>query len=222
MSFLVSFEPDDLGHAGDEKATAMEDGLTQIVSDMNAASNNVKVATQFTEVLQCHPDVFKNSPLGLTDLLQLEGGSDDYIKDSFLPDVMAMAKDDALPDTNVDEKVPGRALLKHAFFQVKTLKDHVDALTKKHAGLQKRFAQHKESMKATLTKKRSAAEKECRKACDEADPVDREMRLARRNQLNRKRKMISTDKVKKPRCEDNLPEAPSGIDSMGSVQILER
>lgn len=199
----------------------MQDGLVEIASDISAASDHVKFATQFTEVLQCHPDIFKNSPLALTDLLQLEGGSDDYIKDSFLPEVMAKAKEDVVPDTNMAEKVPGRVLLKHAFFQLKTLEDRVVAMTKKQASMQKKYAQHKEGLAASLEKKRSAAIKECQKAC-EADPVDRETRLARRNQLNRKRKMISKDKVKKHRCEENLPEAPSGIVSMGFVRDLAR
>lgn len=204
----------DLRLAGESKSFEMEEKISQKLLEMNTCADNVQIATKFTEALQCHPDVFKNTALSADQLINLEGGDHQYIHSTFLPAVMKEAGDQALPETGAHQQIPGRSILKQAFFQLKALEDHLATATSQHATMKKRYAKHKESLSTALAKKRAAAEME-RKKLGLDDEVEREVKLARRNQLNRRKKNIAQEKIKKHRSEDNLPEALPGIDYIG-------
>ena len=121
---------------------------------------------------------------------------------------MKLKKKD-FPDAEIsEESLPGQTLLKHAFFQLKIAEDAYTKAKEKNELVQKRYAKTKADFDRQNSKKRKAAAVECERITVQ-DEEKNTSRLARRNQINRKRKNIKSFRIK--RSEEHLPEAGSAL-----------
>lgn len=200
-----------MAHAGDKLSEELTEKISKTVQEVSKLEVKVKLASNFVDNLQGLPDLFQNKLLDTTDLLSQIGDCDDYISSAFLPHVMVKARESGCSDDSGGDKLPGRAILKHAFFELKMEEDALTKAKQRHSNAQRKLSLHTQSVQQRLSKKRKAAEIECAKIINR-DQVDKEVALARRNQLNRKRRKIAMDKIKKIRCEDALPEARGEIE----------
>lgn len=198
----------DLGFAGQNKKAHLEGRLLEVMQEMAVQDQKVKLAAKCTEGLQIHPDIYSNKLLNAEELRQIGGMEDSYIAIDFLPAVFQKAHSEASQDAP-SEKCPGRSLLKHAFFLLKEREDELHASKTKHGKIQKSLATFTAAFQRITERKRKAAKIEVGNLLV-PDDVVREQRLARRNQINRKRKSIKNVKKRRPH-EDGLPEAHVGF-----------
>lgn len=188
---------------GQNKKAHLEGRLLEVMQEMAVQDQKVKLAAKCTEGLQIHPDIYSNKLLSAEELRQIGGMEDSYIAIDFLPAVYQKAHSEASQDAP-SEKCPGRSLLKHAFFLLKEREDELRASKTKHEKFQKSLATFTTAFQRSTERKRKAAKIEVGNLLV-PDEVVREQRLARRNQINRKRKSIKNVKKRRPH-EDDLPE----------------
>ena len=202
----------------------MTDKMGKNVAEISELEDQAKDAKAFACKLQCQPDVHQNKFLDLDEVLQMTGPNSDFISQTWLPKIFwaAMLEDEwieaAAANPDILHRVGGFGLLKHAHFALKTAEDACKSKKTSHQNIQKRYAKHTEGMRSRLDKKRKAAQLECDKLLVQ-DPTDKEIKLARRNQINRKRRKIPDDKIKKVRSEENLPQALSFLAVCGGFRF---
>lgn len=182
--------------------------VTKTASLQGSRETEFDLANKCADALQSESSLFSNKEVNQEELIQMAGMQEDFIVDSFLPGIFAKAHADAPTETSAQDKVPGRIIVKHLFFALKDAEDARATARKNHAAAQRQFAKHRDIKVFTMSKKRKSAEMECERITVN-DEVTKEIKLARRNQINRKRKNIT--KVKKKRSEDHLPEAHSWV-----------
>lgn len=191
------------GLAGAKKLVELQDRVSQTLSEFTQRTEEVRVCTAFAESLPA--DLVKNKPISAIELLQTFEHKDHiYITDTFLPAVMKKVQDEH-PQETTDAKFPGRTVLKQVFSELKKVEDDCQRKEKKHNVAKRCLQQLTKSMENIGAMQRKA-EVMCSKILED-DPVAREQKLARRNQLNRRRRDIKADKIKKPRPADDAMEA---------------
>ena len=195
----------DLWVSGDQKKEEMAEKCRKTLQEVNEWQNKLEVATKFCDSFQANPVLYKNDLLQFDEILNISGVQDDddkYISTDFLEAVRAKAfEEEAFESAG---KIRGRSLLKLVFFQLKDLEDSKQNAQKRHTRAKNQLASHKTLAESRQSMKRKNAETECDKVML-PDDMAKDRKLARRNQINRKRKGI--EKVKKKRSEENLPEA---------------
>lgn len=209
ICYRVTRGPDDLGLAGEEAILALGDKVRKTCSQQGDLEQRVASAQQCVASLPTLTDIVQNKPFSLEELVAVVGSDDPFILDLFLPTIFEQGQNEELLRSSAQEipgpsQCPGQVLLKHAFFQLKELEDTLNNAQAKHSAAQKKYANYKTKKDKATSKKRKAAEMACDQFINK-DPVGKELKLARRNQINRKRKGIK--KVKKVREEGCLPEA---------------
>ena len=196
----------DLGWAGQEKSIALGEKVRKTCAAQSDLESHVSTCRKFVDSLTALPDMFQNKSFTLDGLIAATGTDEKFILDLFLPTLFEQAQEE-VGQGSTDEQgrmqCPGQLLLKHAFFQLKEVEDTMKHAESKHSKAQKRYAEYKTSLDSKTSKKRKAAEIACQSVL-EKDEVEKD-KLARRNQINRKRKSIK--KIKKHRSEEHLPEA---------------
>lgn len=192
-----------MGLAGREQKEALGDKVLRTSAHEHSVLQDVQLARKFTLALPCLSQIIQNELLSPSEVLLATNSptEDGFLSHSFLPKVFQEARKEVTAD---EEKVPGQTILKHSFFELKVLEDGFAKAEKKHAAAQKKYGKMTDKLVKAGAKKRKAAEMECSKIMD-GDTVGKEQKLARRNQINRRRKGIK--KIKKVRSEENLPEA---------------
>ena len=166
-------------------------------------------ASNFCDSLQGQAAIFKNDLVGADEALTMcdvREEDKDFIAKTFLPLVWEKARKDEVIE--IENKMQGKTLLKMVFYSLKELEDRTQLAKKRHKKNRDMYASHHKSLHERESRKRKGAEIEVRKILDK-NPDDRENKLARRNQINRKRRGIKT--IVKKRSEEKLPEAcPTG------------
>ncbi len=190
-----------------EKMESLEAKILKTCSAEGDTLVQVEAARKFTLALPCDPNIIQNKLLTPTDLLTATQTTDsDFICNVFLPAIVREAQKEGVPGaaTSDEEGLPGQTLLKHAFFQLKTAEDAWSKAKATNEAVQKKYATAKGSFDKRTARKRKAAAVECDRIIA-PDAELKERKLARRNQINRKRKNIT--KIRKERSEEHCPEA---------------
>eukprot|EP00435_Cladocopium_sp_Y103_P041766 s2061_g11.t1 len=178
--------------------------------------------TRFTGQLVLQPEMFRNqnvSPLDLAD--KVEGPLDDYIRDEFIPRWSERAAQDHLHEGDLSQvaeygnlPMPCALLVKAAYFVEKEVGDQLAAKRKQQAGVQQNYADLKKRLQTAQERRDEVAKKTCEEIMNRSqDPIIRNTRLARRNQINRVRQG-----VKKPK---KVKKAAQRLTIFEKLQIVE-
>lgn len=169
---------------------------------------------QFTAQLAQQPEVSRNQEMSALELAaKVEGTVDDYIRDEFIPRWATHAEQDQLQGDSSHVAVfghlpmPSAMLVKAAYFVEKEVADELGAKKKKHKSVQQNYVDMRKRLRKAQERRDAVAKKTCEEIMTHSqDPSVRNVRLARRNQINRVRQGVK--KPKKVRGEESsLPEA---------------
>lgn len=195
----------DLGLAGDEVKKRLGDVVRKCCAEESNLKDHSQEVRDYVATLPGLPGLVSSEEFTIESLAEKSGVKGGVILEVFLPNVFLAASEEfGQQDERPLLQLPGKLLLKHCFFQLKELEDTVTKAGTKYTQAQQKYAKYKSKVEQLSIKKRKAAERHCNQILH-SDTVDKEQKLARRNQTNRKRKGIQ--KIKKIRSEEALPEA---------------
>lgn len=209
--------------AGKDALDTLQTNIGNARAEVSSYVDQFKEINKFAQGVSKCPCVVENRSVSWTQLLEDTTLKDlwdasEWLRDEVGPSIVKDACeefDEELGNSpgegDASREVPGQLFLKHAYFKVQRTKDSMKSVQQTHAKLTERYQK-----KVDQRSKTTAREKErnlkgledwvARNESDKASELN-EMRLARRNQLNRARKGVKKVKKDRAETEEKLPEA---------------
>ena len=145
----------------------------------------------------------------LADRLEIDPG-DSFTRERIIPQICEEAAKelDNFDEEYMSKSLPGDLLLQHAYFRFKVETDVMKSRKEIYDKVKTQFQNLQEKTSKRKLDKLEIAERVVkREEALQANPSLRERKLARRNQLNRRRHNVKRVKAERDKIEKGLPEA---------------
>lgn len=207
---------------GEARLEKLERNLGHFCAEANHWLDKSNKLSKVAKTLSMIPPVSGDLPVSWAELeqtttLQNLLKEDVWLTDDAIPDILqGVCAEDAEDGCDAENDpraraVPGQLFLKHTYFKLQRVKD----LQKKASQGHEKTSSKRNAVMTTQARVKESQQKHAQEAVEqwvrehksEDGHILQDQRLARRNQINRKRKGVT--KVKRIRSEEGLAEAGS-------------
>ena len=197
---------------GRERLEALQERLNKACSEYHTANDINERARSLTSKMKKSfgaEDDFQICGNDLADRLEIDPG-DSFTRERIIPQICEEAAKelDNFDEEYMSKSLPGDLLLQHAYFRFKVETDVMKSRKEIYDKVKTQFQNLQEKTSKRKLDKLEIAERVVkREEALQANPSLRERKLARRNQLNRRRHNVKRVKAERDKIEKGLPEA---------------